>query len=201
MKRFVCLAVGISTLFTAAPALAQHEDHRVFIGLGIGPSVPFGDFADKSLLNAEAGHALAGYTSTLINFSYRHANRFGIAGAFSYSEYSMDEADGDDWWQVAGLTIGPMYSIPISARAAVDVRAMFGLLAMTPVIDSHASNDDTGPGIGVDMRAAFRYDIFRSWAVFADAGLQAANVTFNSGERTDLRTLISGFGIAFRPGW
>src|SRR5688572_18139439 len=174
---YVCLAFVMLPLWNAEPVFAQYEEHRAFIGLGIGPSVPFGDFADESLLNAEAGYATAGYTSTLVNFSYRFANRFGWAGAFSYSEYSMVDVEGDDWWQVAGLTFGPMYSIPITARAALDIKAMFGLIALTPVIDSHASDNDTGGAFGVDMRATLRYDVFQSWAVFADAGVQAANVS------------------------
>jgi hypothetical protein len=203
MKRswYIRLAFVILPLLSASPAFAQYEEHRAFIGLGIGPSVPFGDFADESLLNAEAGFATAGYTSTLVNFSYRLAKRFGWAGAFSYSEYSMVDVEGDDWWQVAGLTFGPMYSMPVSTRAALDVKAMVGLIAMTPVIDSHASDNDTDGAFGVDIRATFRYDVFQSWAVFADAGMQAANASFRFGDRANLRSLISGFGVAFRPGW
>jgi hypothetical protein len=203
MKRswYVYLACVILLLLSADLAFAQHEDHRAFIGLGIGPSVPFGDFADESLLNDQAGYATPGYTSTLVNFSYRFANRFGWAGAFSYSEYWMEDVEGDDWWQVAGLTFGPMYSIPLSARAAVEVKAMVGLIAMTPVIDSHASDNDTDGAFGVDVRATLRYDVFQSWAVFADAGVQAANASFRFGDRANLRSVISGFGVAFRPGW
>ena len=67
--------------------------------------------------------------------------------------------------------------------------------------DSHTTADGTGSGLGLDVRAAARYDVFRRWAVFADVGIQTAAVSFPSGARTDYRAIISGLGIAFRPVW
>lgn len=73
-------------------------------------------------------------------------------------------AGGDDWWQVAGLTVGPLYSVRINARTAVDLKAMVGLMAMTPVIDGYSTDNGTGSGFAVDLRAAVRYDVFTRWA-------------------------------------
>lgn len=195
------LALPVLMLLIAGPAGAQEEERRGFLGLGIGPSAPFGAFADASPDNPRAGRATPGYTDTMINIGYRFGRRVGVAGAFSYSEYSMRDDEGDDWWQVAGLMIGPMVSYPLGARAAVDLKAMFGLLALTPVVDGYTTADGTGSGLGLDLRAAARYDVFRRWAVFAEAGTQSAAVSFSTGLRTDHRAIISGFGIAFRPMW
>lgn len=188
-------------LFTAEPALAQDEERRGFIGLGIGPSAPFGSFADTSSVNARAGRATPGYTSTLLNLGYRFGQGLGVAAAFSYSEYVMRDGGDDDWWQVAGLTVGPMYSLRLNGSAALDLKAMFGLMALTPVVDSYTTADGTGSGLAVDLRAAVRYDVFRRWALFAEGGLQSSGVSFGSGVRKDVRAMISGFGIAFRPAW
>src|SRR5215208_7124104 len=98
----------VIALFIAEPALAQNEERRGFIGLDIGPSVPFGSFADASTANARAGRAFNGYTSTLLNLGYRFRQRLGVAASFSYSEYVMRDGGDDDWWQVAFLTVGPM---------------------------------------------------------------------------------------------
>jgi hypothetical protein len=63
------------------------------------------------------------------------------------------------------------------------------------------TGDAQGNGLGVDLRAAVRYNLTRRWAVFAEGGVQASNVPFDNGDRKDFRAMISGFGIAFRPSW
>ena len=197
----VTFAFPVIVLLTAAPALAQDGARRGFIGLSIGPSAPFGSFADTSSVNARAGRATPGYTDTFLNLGYRFGQRLGVAAAFSYSEYFMRDGGDDDWWQVAGLTVGPMYSYRLNAKAALDLKAMFGLMALTPVVDSYTTADGKGSGLALDMRAAVRYDVFRRWALFAEGGLQSSSVSFSSGVRKDFRAMISGFGIAFRPAW
>ena len=94
-----------------------------------------------------------------------------------------------------------MYSIPLSARAALDLKAMVGMIVLTPVADGYTTDDFVGVGAGIDVRATLRYDVFRRWALFADAGLHSADVSFASGARAGYRALISGLGVAFRPAW
>lgn len=192
-------ALVVIILFAAEPAVGQDAERRGFVGLGIGPSVPFGSFADTSSVNARAGRASPGYTSTLLNLGYRFGNRFGVAAAFSYSEYVTRDGGDDDWWQVASLTVGPLFSHHVNAKTALDLKGMFGLIALTPVVDSYTTADGTGSGLAVDLRAALRYDVFRRWALFTEVGIQSSAVSFNSGVRKDFGAMISGFGIAFRP--
>jgi hypothetical protein len=194
-------ALLITLLLTAVPAGAQADERRGFIGIGIGPALPFGTFADATGTNPREGRAFPGYTDTMLNLGYRRWGRIGIAGLFSYSEYVMRGGGDNDWWQVAGLTVGPMYTRPIGARGALDLKATVGLMALTPVIDEFTTGDGTGSGLNLDVRAAVRYDVFRRWAVFAEGGFQGANVSFPTGARTDVRTLVSGLGVAFRPVW
>ncbi len=113
----------------------------------------------------------------------------------------MRYGDYDDWWEVEGITAGPMYSYRLNAKAALDLKAMFGLLLLTPIVDSYNTADGTGDGLAVDLRAAVRYDVTPRWALFVEGGLQSSSVSFPSGARKDFRALISGFGIAFRPAW
>lgn len=200
---FACLVL---VLFTAESGLAQqHEqqpERRGFIGLGIGPSVPLGRFANASTTSMRSGGAATGYTDTILNLGYRIGLRLGVAGAFSYSEYPMRGGDGDDdWWQAAGLTVGPMYTRRLNARAALDLKAMIGLMVLTPIVDSYSTDDGVGSGLGVDLRAAIRYDVLRRWALFAEVGIQSSGERFDSGVRKDYRALISGIGVAFRPAW
>jgi hypothetical protein len=195
----IIFALAVMVACGPARGFAQDDERRGFIGVGIGPSAPFGIFADPSQVDTRAGRATPGYTSTMLNVGYRIGREFGVAGAFSYSEYVMRDGGDDDWWQVAGLTAGPMYSRRINNKTAVDVKAMLGLIVLTPVVDSYA--DLVVSGLGVDMRAALRYDVFRRVALFAEAGVQSSNGSSAAGVRNDYRAMISGFGVAYRPKW
>ena len=181
--------------------LLQRRDRRGFIGLGIGPSVPFAGFAKASAVVEGTGRAVAGYNSTFANLGYRFRPRFGVAAAMSYGQYDIESGGGDDWWEIATLTIGPMYSRPLGDRAALDLKGMLGMIALTPVVDSYETEARTGAGLGVDMRATIRYDVFERWAVFAEGGLQASRVSFPSEVSTSYGALISGLGVAYRPAW
>jgi hypothetical protein len=201
-----CALFMALSVLCAATATAQ-QGRRGFIGLDIGPSQPFGDFKRAAgragAGNARAGNARAGYTSTLLNVGWRRGPRWGIAGLFSYSEYLMRDNDGaeNDWWQVAFLTAGPMYTVPLGNRAALDVKGTLGLAALTPVIDNYASDSDTAPGLAIDLRTTLRYDVATRWAVFAEGGVQATNTSGGTSASQKYRALIGGFGIAFRPQW
>ena len=196
------IVVFACVVLLSRAAAAQREDRRGFIGLGIGPAQPIGPFASASGTNPREGRAFPGYTDTMLNIAYRRGQHFGIAGFFSYSEYVMRNGGNDDWWQVATLSVGPMYSYPLGAKASLDLKGTAGFVALTPVIDNYTTSDETGSGLLIDVRAAIRYDVFRRWAIFADGGLQAANVSYPaSGAATDVRALVSGIGIAFRPKW
>lgn len=194
---YALLAIGLLTV----AAGAQQEDRRGFVGLGIGPSLPLGGFRDDSPTNLRGGRARTGYTDTLVNLGYRFRERLGVAVALSYSEYPMRGVGDDDWWQVAAVTAGPMYSIPLNTRTALELKAMAGIVVLTPVEDGYTTDDGVGTGVGVDLRAALRYDLARRWALFAEGGVQASGASFSSGARTDYRAVISGFGVAFRPAW
>ena len=193
-------ALLAAVLFTAEPGFSQYDERRGFIGLGIGPSAPLGSFGDASSIGTRSGRATSGYTDTFLNLGYRFRPNFGVAGAFAYSEYPV-LADDDDWWQVAAIMVGPMYSLRLNARAAVDLKAMVGMIALTPIVDGFTTDDQTGAGLGLDLRVAIRYDVLRRWALFAEGGLQSSNVAFSADTRTSYRALISGFGVAYRPTW
>lgn len=189
-----------AVLLGAEPAEAQQSGRRGFIGLGIGPSLPVAGFADAVPSRGQGGRVTAGYTDTLVNLGYRFRSRFGLAVALSYSEHGV-RGDEDDWWQVAGVTVGPMYSLPLSPRASLDLKAMLGMIVLTPVVDSYTTDEGVGVGAGIDLRATLRYDVLRRWAIFGEAGIVSAKASFGGDTRTDYRALISGLGVAFRPMW
>lgn len=197
----LCVAESAAAQRDELGGLLDRRERRGFIGLGIGPSVPLGAFTEASSVVEGTGRAAAGYTSTFLNIGYRFRSRLGIAAAAAYGQYDMRDGGGDDWWEIATLTIGPMYTRPLGARAALDLKAMFGMFAVTPVVDSYETDARTGAGLGIDMRATLRYDVLERWAVFAEGGVQASGVSFPSDAETSYGALISGLGVAFRPTW
>ncbi|HEX4933151.1 MAG TPA: hypothetical protein VFV33_08235, partial [Gemmatimonadaceae bacterium] len=64
LPRRATFTLSILLLLAAEAASAQEKERRGFIGLGIGPSSPFGNFADASPTNARGGRAQPGYTDT-----------------------------------------------------------------------------------------------------------------------------------------
>jgi hypothetical protein len=193
--------VALSILLLAPPATAQQHDRRGFIGIAFGPSAPLGNFADASPANGLAGRAKPGYNNSLLSVGWRFGNRLGAAATASYGEYFIGEVDSDDWWQVAGLTVGPMYTFPLGARAAVDLKGMLGLMGTLEVTDSFGSNARSGAGLMIDVRGAFRYDFSKRWCAFVEAGMISSAQTLGDGSRKDVRAIVSGIGVAFRPVW
>lgn len=200
-SRRVAVPLLIAVLSTAVPADAQHVDRRGFIGLGVGPSMPVGSFARESPVHSMGQGATTGYTSTLLNLGYRFRTTLGLAAAISYGEYSIPGAGDDDWWQVASVTAGPMYSFRLNERTGLDLKGMVGMVVLTPVEDGYTTVYDVGGGIGFDLRAALRHDVLRRWALFAEGGWQSSSVSFDSSVGFGHRALISGFGFAYRPSW
>jgi hypothetical protein len=194
-------ALLVFLLFAAEPAFAQDEERRGFIGYSVGPAMPFGNFADASPTNARGGRAFPGYSSNLLNIVYPTGRRFDVAGTATYGEFVWQDGGDDDWWQMASLTAGPAYSRRLGARATLDLKAMAGFVILTPVVDSYSAQGSEGIGPAADLRAAVRYNVSRRWAMFAEGGVQASNVSFDDGTRTDYRALVSGFGLAYRPAW
>ena len=202
MRQTFSITIAFVLLTCCAPAaLAQSAPPAGFIGIGIGPSIPFGSLARASAVNPRADHAAPGYTDTFLNVARRIGPHWGVAGLAAYSEFVTPNDGDDDWWQVATVMVGPMYTIPLGARAALDLKAMAGFVALTPVIDSYTTGHKTGAGFGGDLRAVIRYDVFTHWAVYAEAGLETSRSSFPSGLTGSMGSAMSGFGIAYRPSW
>jgi len=177
---------------------AQVDEPRAFIGITIGPAIPFGSFADKAN-RPEAGRAKLGYNDTFVNFGKRIGSHFGIAGSFFYNEHYMEDAAEDDWWQVAGLTAGPMYSMPVAPRTILDLKLKFGLLTTKPIVDQYEVTK--GSGFVTDARVGVRYNVHRRWCLLAESGVVVSNQSMEDGGKQGVRILVTGVGVAYRPSW
>ncbi len=191
-------------LFAAAPADAQPEHRRAFLGVGRGPSVASGNFVEASTTGTRGGTTTLGYSDTFL-VAYRVRQHLALAVAFSFSHYPLHETDVnyDNGWNTTSATAGLVYSIPLSTKAAVDLKAMAGQTGLQQLVaDTYTTTGARADGLLFDVRAAFRYDVRPQWVVFAEAGLQTtSSVGFETGVRKNFRAIVSGVGIAFRPAW
>jgi hypothetical protein len=186
-------------LISGTPAHAQSDDRKSYIGITIGPAIPIGAFADLSTTHPRAGRAQLGYCDTFLNFGRRSGKHWGVAASVGYDEHNIQDLQKDDWWQVAAIGGGPMYTKDIARKTVLDFKAKAMFITTTRIIDSYEYN--RGVGLGVDLRATLRYNVHRRWALLAESGVIASNQTFDDGSATDLRVFVTGLGIAYRPSW
>jgi len=199
---FRALAIASATSFVCLNAVhAQEAERRSFIGIIIGPSQPIGSFADKNPSSAGAGHAKAGYTDTFLNFGKRIGEHWGIAASVAYSEYYTDGDNEDDWYQVALVSVGPMYSRALSRKLIVDIKPKIGFMAVTPVVDSYTTSAETGHGVALDLRGGLRFNIHRRWALLGEVGLMSSPQGYVDGSTQTVTAIVSGIGFAYRPAW
>jgi hypothetical protein len=193
------LAASLFALGIATSASAQSEERQAFIGINIGPAIPFGTFADKSTTNARAGRAKLGYNDSFLNFGKRLGTHWGVSATVFYNEHDIEDPAKDDWWQVAGLTVGPMYTRSIAPRTLLDLKMKLGFITTTQVIDEF--ENARGDGLATDMRLGLRYNVHRRWALVAETGVLYSDQKIRSGGTMGFRALITGLGFAYRPGW
>jgi len=177
---------------------AQTNEKKGFIGISIGPAIPLGDFAGKSLSNVNAGFAKTGYSDSFINFGYVFNKKFGISGSIFYNEHTVDKTETDDWWILTGITAGPMISLPVSERLIFDVKGKIGILITTLVVDGYENQENTGRGPGIDIRSSLRYNFARRWSLFTEAGLVHSNQKMGDGRKEKIQFILTGLGIGFR---
>lgn len=202
MKRMVPVLLAVATsAAVVSPACAQVTERRGFIGLGIGPATSVGAFKETGGPYDPGGSALSGFTSTLLSVGYRFGKRWGVAGNLAYTQLDMRVTGGNDWWELSELTVGPMYAIPLGTKTALDLKGLIGLMGSAEVTGGYGSLDRSGGALMYDLRSTLRHDVFRRWAVFGEAGFIYSNQQLGDGTRKDVRALISGMGIAFRPAW
>lgn len=131
---------------------------RNYIGLGIGPSIPMGDFAKEDLNDSTSGFAKTG-VALVFNYSYRLTHNFGVlvminygSNAFNTTSYAYALGQAHDSavsvqsnsnWSGGGILAGAFLRFPFSDHLSWDVRGSFGLYGgYSPQVTIVASNKD-----------------------------------------------------------
>lgn len=196
-------------LFLAAICMhanAQDQDvKRGYLTIGLGPSIPFSDFASTSTGNDDAGYAMAGGNLN-ITFAYRLGNNLGVTAMLTGTSNPVDAdalaADfndtypGAEWtisadrWRIGGLMVGGFATFPASENLAFDVRLLGGVLnttmpeiratAVTGIVGATATREEkTVATPTFDLGFLFRYRVGSTLCLLAGADFIQANPVFN----------------------
>lgn len=185
-------------IFLVANLFAQTNEKKGYIGIVLGPSFPVSDFGDNSIKNKNAGYAKTGYSDSFINFGYRLGKNFGISASVFFSSYDVDTTATGYWWEVMGITAGPMLSIPVSDKLFFDMKLNFGFVGADYIIDGFSYDENVGSGLGSDIRASLRYNLFRRWCFIIESSFLSSNQKFLGGREKKIQNINLGLGIAFR---
>jgi hypothetical protein len=203
MKRIITLLTALS-FFTLAHA--QYDDKKGYVGISLGPSIPFADFASTDKNNDDAGYATTGGNLT-ISFAYRLGQHLGFSAMLSGNNNPVNESalesnfredyPGADWnveannWKLGGLLLGGYATFPASEHLDFDIRLMLGILSSTsPKITATA----TSGGLGVsgereektvttpsfDIGFGIKYRLGNAVALLANADFISANPKFDN---------------------
>ncbi len=194
MKNYIFFLVLI--LFGSSLS-AQTKERKGYLGIVIGPSFPISDFATNSFSTEYQGIPKLGYSDSFIDFGYLFGKNIGISASVAYTQYLIDNSTSDLWWGIASITAGPMFSLPLSEKFFIDIKANAGIVFANFIIDEILYSEfGRGIGIGIDLRASLRYNVYRRWYVMAESGYLSSNQSFMDDSKRKIQNINLGFGIA-----
>lgn len=131
------LLLALAAVLVCAAAIAQKEqltsDAKGFLYVAAGPALPIGDFADDNSENEDAGMAKTGFTINL-HGGYFFSPNFGLKATGLYTRHGVQEFPGVPGnvdmghWQYYGLTVGPMYRVPMTASTELTLAGEVGII-------------------------------------------------------------------------
>lgn len=162
-----------------------------YIGLSIGPSIPVGDFADKS-----DGLAKTGLQLNLVNFGYLFSRNFGIAASWFGAANPVD-ANGIDPWSFGGLMVGPLISPTFSEKVDLDFKPMIGYCVAT--LPNVGLGTEQATSIAFSVGTQFRFHVGEKFSLLLSGDYFSAKSEFTDyGIEQHISTFTIGFGAAFR---
>ncbi|MDX2129002.1 MAG: hypothetical protein SFU91_08200 [Chloroherpetonaceae bacterium] len=162
-----------------------------YLGLTLGPSIPVGDFAERS-----NGLATTGLQLNLINMGYLFTRNYGIAGIWFGGANPLG-VSGFDPWSYGGLVVGPMVSFPIGKRIEWDFRAMVGSSLTT--LPNIGAGEEDAYSFAFSLGAVLRINIGENFALMSNIDYFSTSPKFERLRIEQKITTVSiCFGLAYR---
>jgi hypothetical protein len=181
MKSFLNPALKVSamififSLTINKPLAAQDKQPVCYIGITGGASFPLGNIKDNMKANR-------GGSISMLNFSYVFKSGFGITASWmgAYNEANFPwtvlkqgslEVMPTKWTILySGFGVGPMYSINLSKRFAIDLKVRAGKINTKERMENSSVYGTTeGFSFGYSLGTAVRYHIGSHWDLMIHA--------------------------------
>jgi len=174
--------------------MGQDIERKGYIGMMLGPSFPYGEFASKS--NYYDGYAETGLNINLLTFGYKIWKNVGATGSWFGIANPMDYYGTDGMWGVGAIMAGPLYSIPIKERFDLDLKGMFGFVLLTKQNDSNETSSAFGTGYEIGMM--LRYDFVKNWCFMLNLETFNTKLDIQPDKDPKVSLINLSFGIAYR---
>jgi len=179
-------------------------DHRGFIGVSLGPSIPTGDYSSNSITNRRAGFARTGATFN-INFHYKFSKYIGIAAISTGNAHPLNEEEhvktfqwidpalrwelNTDLWSVGGTLGGILLSFP-AGFMDIDLKGLIGFsYSELPEMRVTGSSDtfyetviqrsSSASSPALNLGTNFRFAISDNWSLTFNIDYFITNPEFN----------------------
>lgn len=165
------------------------KEFKHFLAINGGYTLPVGDFGSSDLSNEDAGLAKEGYNIN-INLGYGISEKWGIMGAFVYSDLAVDKsifgADPDikiEHWKYYGVLAGPMLLLPSSPKVKFDLNFMVGAANFTSPKIMYAGetlmSDESSIAASFQTGADIHYMFGKKGIIFGGLSYFYAQPSFN----------------------
>ena len=183
----ICLAFVVSSV------VALDLNTRGYIGMMLGPSFPYGSFASNG--NYDDGYATTGLNINLLTFGYKVWKNFGISGSWLGIANPIDYFGTDGMWGVGAIMAGPFFSIPVSDKTRIDLRAMFGYVLETRKTDFNETV--AAHGDGYQFGIMLRQNIAKRWSILFSLENLNTQLDIQPDKDPKVALLNFSFGLAY----
>ena len=170
---------------------SNNNKRLAYFGFSIGTSIPLGDFADESRLNAKTGLHI-----NLMNFGYLFTKHIGISIVANGSIHEHNTL-GYEPWILKSIYAGPLFSFPFSKNIEFDFKPMIGYsITSKPVI---GSINEEGNSTSFNIETLLRYHLSNYLSMTFNIDYFITKPHFeNKVFYDDIKTLTFGIGCAYR---
>lgn len=170
--------------------------YRSFAGYMFGPSFPVGKFASEKTGREYTAFAKSGGGGHF-PLVYRIKPTLGIAVLAFDHQFDYSIADSSWWWDVGGITAGPVISFPLPYRFYLDLKPGIGFVN-AQLQTNDAELIDNGVGVALSLDAGMSWNFAKRWALLGEMGGLYTKQKYDSGRRAPIALYTLDVGIAFR---
>lgn len=170
------------------------EDRISFMGMTIGPSIPFGDFGNVDNNKPEAG--------IMINipvFGYMVTDNIGVGMRWTIGANGTGENDLFSRWSHLGMYVGPIFSVNSRGKVNLDFKPMVGFLSAEAPDNSVFDEGESATALAFSGGIGLRFHFTPKFSMLLNTDVSISSLDYDNPSRTvDFNTFSMGVGGAYR---